>query len=124
MTEVVLATLAFYLLQLLLPNLIAVARGEIDAASLFGVRDETVEKSTIVRRADRAAVNIQESLLVFLPLAVLAIGTDTSVAETATIWLGLRIAYLFTYLIGVSYIRTFIWLGSVYCLGSMAVALV
>ena len=122
MTEVVLATLAFYLLQLLLPNLIAVARGEIDAASLFGVRDETVEKSTIVRRADRAAVNIQESLLVFLPLAVLAIGTDTSVAETATIWLGLR--YLFTYLIGVSYIRTFIWLGSVYCLGSMAVALV
>lgn len=124
MTEVVLATLAFYLLQLLLPNLIAVARGEIDAASLFGVRDETVEKSTIVRRADRAAVNIQESLLVFLPLAVLAIGTDTSVAETATIWLGLRFAYLFTYLIGVSYIRTFIWLGSVYCLGSMAVALV
>lgn len=124
MTEVVLATLAFYLLQLLLPNLIAVARGEIDSASLFGVRDETVEKSTIVRRADRAAVNIQESLLVFLPLAVLAIGTDTSVAETATIWLGLRVAYLFTYLIGVSYIRTFIWLGSVYCLGSMAVALV
>ncbi len=124
MTEVVLATLAFYLLQLLLPNLIAVARGEIDAASLFGVRDGTVEKSTIVRRADRAAVNIQESLLVFLPLAVLAIGTDTSVAETATIWLGLRVAYLFTYLIGVSYIRTFIWLGSVYCLGSMAVALV
>ena len=97
MTEVVLATLAFYLLQLLLPNLIAVARGEIDSASLFGVRDETVEKSTIVRRADRAAVNIQESLLVFLPLAVLAIGTDTSVAETATIWLGLRVAYLFTY---------------------------
>ena len=43
MTEVVLATLAFYLLQLMLPNLIAVARGEIDAASLFGVRDEKIE---------------------------------------------------------------------------------
>ncbi|HAT08563.1 MAG TPA: hypothetical protein DCS39_04835 [Rhodobiaceae bacterium] len=124
MTEVVLTTLAFYLLHLMLPSLIAVARGEIDAASLFGVRDETVEKSTIVRRADRAAVNIQESLVVFLPLAVLAIGTDTPVAETATIWLGLRVAYLFAYLIGVSYVRTFIWLGSVYCLGSMAVALV
>ncbi len=124
MTEVVLTTLVFYLLHLMLPSLIAVARGEIDAASLFGVRDEPVEKSTIVRRADRATVNIQESLVVFLPLAVLAIGTDTSVAETATIWLGLRVAYLFTYLIGVSYIRTFIWLGSVYCLGSMAAALV
>ena len=44
MTEVVLATLAFYLLQLMLPNLIAVARGEIDAASLFGGRDEKIEK--------------------------------------------------------------------------------
>jgi uncharacterized MAPEG superfamily protein len=124
MTEVVLATLAFYLLHLMLPNLIAVARGEIDAASLFGVRDETVEKSIIVRRAGRAAVNIQESMIVFLPLAGLAIASGTSVAETATIWLGLRVAYLITYLMGVSFIRTFIWFGSVYCLGSMAVALV
>ena len=124
MTEVVLATLAFYLLHLMLPNLIAVARGEIDAASLFGVRDETVEKSIIVRRAGRAAVNIQESMIVFLPLAGLAIAGGTSVAETATIWLGLRVAYLITYLMGVSFIRTFIWFGSVYCLGSMAVALV
>ena len=124
MTEVVLATLAFYLLHLMLPNLIAVARGEIDAASLFGVRDETVEKSIIVRRAGRAAVNIQESMIVFLPLAGLAIASGTSVAETATIWLGLRVAYLITYLMGVSFIRTFIWFGSVYCLGSIAVALV
>ena len=124
MTEVVLATLAFYLLHLMLPNLIAVARGEIEAASLFGVRDETVEKSIIVRRAGRAAVNIQESMIVFLPLAGLAIASGTSVAETATIWLGLRVAYLITYLMGVSFIRTFIWFGSVYCLGSMAVALV
>ena len=124
MTEIVLATLAFYLLHLMLPNLIAVARGEIDAASLFGVRDETVEKSIIVRRAGRAAVNIQESMIVFLPLAGLAIASGTSVAETATIWLGLRVAYLITYLMGVSFIRTFIWFGSVYCLGSMAVALV
>jgi uncharacterized MAPEG superfamily protein len=124
MTEVVLATLAFYLFQLMLPNLIAVARGEIDAKILFGVRDATVEKSTIVRRADRAAVNIQESMIVFLPLAGLAIASGTSVAETATIWLGLRVAYLITYVMGISFIRTFIWFGSVYCLGVMAVALI
>ena len=123
MTEVVLATLALYLLQLMLPNLIAVARGEIEAASLFGGRDATIEKSIIVRRADRAATNIQESMIVFLPLAALSIA-GTSVAETATIWLGLRVAYLITYLMGISFIRTFIWFGSVYCLGAMAVALV
>jgi uncharacterized MAPEG superfamily protein len=124
MTEVVLATLAFYLFQLMLPNLIAVARGEIDAKVLFGVRDATVEKSIIVRRAERAAVNIQESLIVFLPLAALAIAGGTSVAETATIWLGLRIAYLISYVMGIAFVRTFIWFGSVYCLGLMAVALI
>ena len=124
MTEVVLATLALYLLQLMLPNLIAVARGEIAAKSLFGGRDETVEKSIIVCRAGRAAVNLQESMIVFLPLAALAIANGTSVAETATIWLGLRLAYLITYLMGVAFIRTFIWFGTVYCLGEMAVALV
>ena len=124
MTEVVLATLAFYLLQLMLPNLIAVVRGEIEVASLFGGRDETIEKSIIVRRADRAANNIQESLVVFLPLAALAIVSGTSVAETAIIWLGLRVAYLITYLMGISFIRTFIWFASVFCLGAMAVALV
>ena len=124
MTEIVLATLAFYLLQLMLPNLIVVARGEIDAASLFGVRDATIEKSTIVRRADRAASNIQESLMVFLPLATLAIVRGTDVTGTATAWLVLRVAYLITYLMGISFIRTFIWFGTVYCLGAMAVALV
>ena len=55
---------------------------------------------------------------------LMPIASGTSVAETATIWLGLRVAYLITYLMGVSFIRTFIWFGSVYCLGSMAVALV
>lgn len=124
MTEVVLATLAFYLFQLMLPNFIAVSRGEIDAKVLFGVRDATVEKSIIVRRAERAAVNIQESLIVFLPLAALAIASGTSVAETATIWLGLRLAYLISYLMGIAFVRTFIWFGSVYCLGVMAVALI
>ena len=124
MTEVVLATLAFYLFQLMLPSLIAVARGEIDAKVLFGVRDATVEKSIIVRRAERAAVNIQESMIAFLPLAGLAIASGTSVAETATIWLGLRVAYLISYVMGISFIRTFIWFGSVYCLGVMAVALI
>jgi uncharacterized MAPEG superfamily protein len=124
MTDVLLATLAFYLLQLMLPNLIGVARGEIKPAFLFGGRDETVEKSVPVLRAERASANIQESLVVFLPLSVLAIIGDAATAEIATIWLGLRVAYLITYLTGVSYIRTFIWFASVFCLGSMALALV
>lgn len=124
MTEVLLAALAFYLLQLMLPILIAVVRGEVTTAALFAQRDQPVEKSIPVGRADRAAKNIQESMLVFVPLLAMGIVTDTNLAGLATVWLGLRIAYLITYLLGIAYIRTFIWFGSIYCLGAMAVALV
>ena len=124
MTEVLLAALAFYLLQLMLPSLMAVARGEVTTAALFAQRDQPVEKSIPVGRADRAAKNIQESMLVFVPLLAMGIVTDTNLAGLATVWLGLRIAYLITYVLGIAYIRTFIWFGSIYCLGAMAVALV
>jgi len=124
MTEVLLAALAFYLLQLMLPSLMAVVRGEITTAALFAQRDQPIEKSIPVGRADRAAKNIQESMLVFVPLLAMGIVTDTNLAGLATVWLGLRIAYLITYVLGIAYIRTFIWFGSIYCLGAMAVALV
>jgi uncharacterized MAPEG superfamily protein len=124
MTEVLLAALAFYLLQLMLPSLMAVVRGEVTTAALFAQRDQPVEKSIPVGRADRAAKNIQESMLVFVPLLAMGIVTDTNLAGLATVWLGLRIAYLITYVLGIAYIRTFIWFGSIYCLGAMAVALV
>ncbi len=124
MTDILLATLAFYLFHLVLPSLIAVARGEAGAPLLLGGRDNDIERSIPVRRAQRASNNMIESLIVFLPLAVLGITNNAAIAETATIWLALRIAYLITYMTGVSYIRTFIWFGSVYCLGAMAYALV
>jgi uncharacterized MAPEG superfamily protein len=124
MTDILLATLAFYLFQLVLPTLIAVARGEANLPFLVGGRDTDIEHSIPVRRAQRASNNMVESLLVFLPLAALGIANNAAIAETATIWLALRVAYLITYLTGVSYIRTFIWFGSVYCLIVMALALV
>ena len=123
MTEVLLATLIFYLFQLMLPHIIAVARDEITAISLLGVRDRKVDKSILVQRASRAAVNMQESMIVFLPLACLAIASATPVYETAAIWLGLRVSHLLTYLIGIPYVRTLIWYGTLYCLASMAIAL-
>ena len=92
----------------MLPNLIAVARGEIEAASFVGGRDETIEKSIIVRRAGRAAVNIQESMIVFLPLAGLAIASGTSLRNRHHL-AGPAGRYLITYLMGISFIRTFIW---------------
>ena len=124
MTEIILATLILYVAQLLAPNMIAFMRKEVPNSYLYGARDEAADISIIPQRAKRAAVNMQESMIVFMPLAVLATATGAPVAETATIWFGLRIAYLVTYLMGVNYIRTIIWMASVVCLALMAVALV
>ena len=124
MTEIIIATLILYLAQLLLPNMIAVARKELDKSYLFGPRDEAAGTSAVPQRAKRAAINMQESMIVFLPLAALAVATSAPVAEIATVWLGFRLAYLVTYLMGVGYVRTVIWMASVVCLALMAIELV
>ena len=124
MTDILIATLVVYLVHLMLPSMLALVRKELTNDYLVGPRDETKEVSAIIGRARRASGNMQESLLVFIPLAVLAAVTGGAVAETATIWLGLRIAYWVAYLMGVSYLRTLIWFASVFCLALMALALV
>ena len=92
-------------------------------AYLVGPRDEARTAAPIVERARRASRNLQESLLIFLPLAVLA-GNNGAAAEAATIWLGIRLAYTLTYLLGLSYIRTVVWIISLVYLYMMAAALV
>lgn len=123
MTDILIATLVVYLVHLMLPSSLGVIRKELTNDYLVGPRDEQPEVSVLVQRARRASNNIQESLLVFMPLAVLGVATSAPLAETATIWLGLRIAYLVTYLMGLSYVRTLIWLASVVCLALMAIEL-
>lgn len=123
MTEIIIATFVVYLVHLLLPGQLAFFRKEVSNAYLLGPRDEEVEVSNIVKRARRASANLQESLLIFLPLAIMA-GDNGAASEAALIWLGLRIAYLVSYLMGVNYVRTIIWFISLFYLYQMASTLV
>lgn len=122
MIEILFATLVVYVIHLLLPTTLAFLRKEADVAYLVGPRDEARTAAPIVERARRASRNLQESLLIFLPLAVLA-GNNGAAAEAATIWLGIRLAYTLTYLLGLSYIRTVVWIISLVYLYMMAAAL-
>jgi uncharacterized MAPEG superfamily protein len=124
MIEILLATLVFYVIGLMLPSLIGVLRKELDLGFLLGPRDEQPEVSAVVQRIRRASVNLQESLLIFVPLALLAISSNAAVAETATIWLGLRVAYLITYAMGLRHVRTIIWFVAMVHLYLMGAALV
>ena len=124
MIEILFATLVFYAAGLVLPSLVGVPRKELNLDFLVGPRDEQPEVSAVVQRIRRSSANLQESLLIFIPLALLAISSQAGVAETATIWLGLRVAYLITYAMGLRHVRTIIWTISMVYLYLMGAALV
>jgi len=125
MLEIILVTGLLVFLQLTLPTMLAVATGSATARYLAGPRDAPMENmAASVARAKRASNNLLETLPVFLTLAVLSIIMEVQTAELAAIWLGLRVAYVFAYLMHIDYIRTLIWFGSVFCLIMMGLALI
>ncbi len=91
---------------------------------LLGNRDETNPEPTLVGRAKRAGSNLLESLPAFLALAILSIVVSVDNSDLMRYWLALRIAYTISYLIGIVYLRTLLWFGSVGCLIMMAVSLI
>ena len=90
---------------------------------LVSNRDGSVETSAIYDRVSRAAANFQESFAAFLALCLLSMHMGIDLSATATYWLGFRIVFLASYTIGITYLRTALWLGSLGCLISMAVQL-
>ena len=125
MLEIILITGLLVFLQLILPTMLAVATGSATANYLPGPRDVPMENmAASVARAKRAGNNLLETLPVFLTLAVLSIIMEVQTAELAAIWLGLRVAYVFAYIMHIDYIRTLIWFGSVFCLIMMGLALI
>ena len=125
MLEIILITGLLVFLQLTLPTMLAVATGSATANYLAGPRDLPMENmAASVARAKRAGNNLLETLPVFLTLAVLSIIMEVQTAELAAIWLGLRVAYVFAYIMHIDYIRTLIWFGSVFCLIMMGLALI
>ena len=125
MLEIILITGLLVFVQLTLPTMLAVATGSATANYLASPRDVPMENmAASVARAKRAGNNLLETLPVFLTLAALSIIMEVQTAELAAIWLGLRVAYVFAYLMHIDYIRTLIWFGSVFCLIMMGLALI
>ena len=91
---------------------------------MMSARDDGVEESVLLQRAHRASKNLQESLPVFMALVLLAMVMKVDVSMYACWWLILRVAHGGTYLVGVPYIRTIAFIGSIYCLIMMGVCLV
>lgn len=78
------------------------------------------------QRAQRASENMKENLPVFFGMAILVHLTEPTSASAllgAQVFFGARILHAIIYIVGVPYIRTFIWLTSLVGVGMMAAAL-
>lgn len=88
----------------------------------FGNRDQVPEASPASARADRAAKNMLENLVLFTAVVAAA---RLAGAPAATITLGAqifffaRVVYWFVYVAGITYLRTAIW--TVSCAGMLLI---
>ena len=75
-----------------------------------GNRDEMPPPTPASARADRAAANMLENLILFVALVVAVGGSNPARAELgAAIFLIARIIYWPIYLLGIPVVRTIIW---------------
>ena len=128
MVSWILAVLALFVLQTLLPpafRLFAYEPGRDRLSYAFGPRDNPLPLPVVGQRAERARRNMGEALPVFLALALLSLvlGKAEGAATTgAMIFFLARLAYVPSYLVGTAGLRTACWTVGWVGLGIMIAA--
>lgn len=85
------------------------------AKELLGARDDLAEYNSAVGRAKRATSNMVESMIMFVPLVLVAHAADRlndMTALGAAIFFWGRAAYAPTYWFGIPVVRTLAWFAS------------
>jgi uncharacterized MAPEG superfamily protein len=79
--------------------------------------------SPLTGRAERAARNMLENLLLFTALvAAVRLGGKAAPAGAAALFFWARVAFFGVYLAGVPYLRTAVWVVSIVALAQIAMA--
>lgn len=87
----------------------------------FGNRDDVPARSPIAGRAERAARNMLENLLLFTALvAAVRLGGKPASAGAAAVFFWARVLYFGVYLAGLRYVRTLVWVASIVALAQIA----
>ncbi|MBX7082317.1 MAG: MAPEG family protein [Nannocystaceae bacterium] len=130
MTSWLFVVLALFVLQTLLPASLRYRLFERGAVtrlrSALGPRDDPPAATRMGARAQRALVNLQEALWVFVPLALLhatRAEQDPTAIRGATIFTIARACYLPAYLSGLPGPRSALWIVSWVGLSLMIVGL-
>ncbi len=126
MTALIMGVLLLYLFQTYLPSVIM--HRAIGAKALRhagGPRDTPLPLTVNAGRAKRALVNMNEAMLVFLPLALLSVHfglVDGLAWAGALVFLLARIAYVPAYITAFGLVRSVVWALGHAGLAMMAVA--
>jgi uncharacterized MAPEG superfamily protein len=75
----------------------------------FGNRETLPEASPLAARADRAAKNMLENLILFVALFVAARAAGADPTTGSAIFFFSRLAYFGAYLAGIVYVRSLLW---------------
>lgn len=120
LTAIILLVLALYVLQLFLQE---TSRFGCDIGGIVGSRDHLPAAGVVAARLDRAKCNMQESLPLFLGLALLApadASADVLTTRGALVFLVARVLYVPAYVSGVPVLRSLMWLAGMAGLVMMA----
>ena len=79
---------------------------------LFSPRDEEIKTSIYLERSKRAFTNLLETFPIFIILLFLSIIKQVDFTNLGLLWLLLRLIYIPSYILGLKYIRTLVWMTS------------
>ena len=79
---------------------------------LFSSRDKEIKASIYLERSKRAFTNLLETLPIFIILFFLSMIKQVDIANLSLFWLLLRLIYIPSYVLGLKYIRTLVWMTS------------
>ena len=79
---------------------------------LFSSRDEEIKPSIYLERSKRAFTNLLETLPIFIILLFLSMIKQVDITNLGLLWLFLRLIYIPSYVLGLKYIRTLVWMPS------------
>ena len=109
LTSIMILSFLLVLIQITIPVLISLLTNNVKLSYLFSSRDDAVNTSKYIDRANRALKNLFETLPIFIGLILLSIISDVDNSFLAMIWLLARIIYVPVYIVGINYVRTGIW---------------
>ena len=120
LTSIMILSFLLVLIQITIPVLISLLTNNVKLSYLFSSRDDAVNTSKYIDRANRALKNLFETLPIFIGLILLSIISDVDNSFLAMIWLLARIIYVPVYIVGINYVRTGIWAIALICLIMMS----